>query len=213
MAATLQHLSGGRFIMALGAGWKEDEYRAYGYDFPRPGVRVEQLEDTLEIVRRMWTQPGQVSYQGKHYHITDAWCEPKPDPVPTLIVGGKGERVLRLAARYADWYNAPDKSLTAYAALVETLRQQCAAVGRDFASIRKTWFGRIVVAHTEEAAVKLSGGRWTRERAIVGSPEQVIAQIRAFQDLGVDYFMAEFPGQNDPASLDLLRDVLAEARS
>jgi len=67
MAATLHSLSGGRLIMGIGAGWKEDEYRAYGYDFPRPCVRIEQLEDTLEIMKRLWTETGQVTYHGKHY--------------------------------------------------------------------------------------------------------------------------------------------------
>ena len=89
MAATLQALCRGRFIMAIGAGWKEDEYHAYGYPFPRAGIRVEQLEDTLEIIRRLWTEPGQVTYQGKHYSITEAYCEPKPEPIPPLIVGGR----------------------------------------------------------------------------------------------------------------------------
>lgn len=92
MGATLQMLCNGRFIMAVGAGWKEDEYHAYGYPFPRPGVRVEQLEDTLEIIRRMWTEEGQVSYQGKHYHIANAYCEPKPNPLPKIIGGGGGKK-------------------------------------------------------------------------------------------------------------------------
>lgn len=211
MAATMQHLSGGRFIMAIGAGWKEDEYHAYGYDFPAPHTRVEQLEDTIEIMRRMWTQPGQVTYHGKHYRVVDAWCEPKPDPVPRLIVGTGGERAMLLAARFADWWNIPDKPVDAYADRLAVLRKHCERIGRDFGSIRKTWCGRIAVAPTEAEAEALSGGQWTRANAIVGTPEQVIRQIRAFQALGVDYFMAVFPGQTNAISLSLLRDVLAEA--
>ncbi|NDJ74892.1 MAG: LLM class flavin-dependent oxidoreductase, partial [Chloroflexi bacterium] len=69
MGATLHALTGGRFIMGIGAGWKEDEYHAYGYPYPRPGIRIEQLEDTLEILKRMWTEPGQVTYEGKHYRV------------------------------------------------------------------------------------------------------------------------------------------------
>src|SRR5690606_26754605 len=64
MAASLQTLSNGRFVMGIGAGWKEDEYRAYGYPYPSPGVRLEQLEETLEIFKRLWTEPGKVTYQG-----------------------------------------------------------------------------------------------------------------------------------------------------
>jgi alkanesulfonate monooxygenase SsuD/methylene tetrahydromethanopterin reductase-like flavin-dependent oxidoreductase (luciferase family) len=195
-AATLQHLSGGRFIMGIGAGWKEDEYRAYGYDYPRPGIRIEQLEDTIEIMRRLWTQPGAVTYQGKHYQIENAYCEPKPDPVPALIVGGGGEKTMMLAARFADWWNIPDAPLDRYADRLDILRQHCHAIQRDYASIRKTWFGRIAVARTEAEAEALSSGKWTRRNAICGDVAGVIAQLRAFIDLGVDYFMVEIQGQN-----------------
>ena len=90
MAATLQALSGGKFIMGIGAGWKEDEYRAYNYPYPSPSVRVQQLEEILIILKKMWEEPGQVSYQGRHYAIKDAWCEPKPEPQIPILVGGGG---------------------------------------------------------------------------------------------------------------------------
>ena len=136
MGATLQTLSRGRFIMAVGAGWKEDEYHAYGYPYPAPGIRVEQLADTLEILRRMWTEPGPATYHGKHYHVTDAYCEPKPDPVPTLIVGGGGRKTMALAVRYADWWNLPDCAAAAYAERLAILKELCAQAGRDAQSLR-----------------------------------------------------------------------------
>jgi hypothetical protein len=129
MAATLQALSGGRFVMGIGAGWKEDEYHAYGYPYPRPGIRVSQLEDTLEIFKRLWTQPGKVSYQGKHYHIKDAYCEPKPDPVPPLLVGGGGDRTTLLAARFADWWNIPDAGWPKYSDRLRVVREHCVTIG------------------------------------------------------------------------------------
>ncbi|MEM7114304.1 MAG: LLM class flavin-dependent oxidoreductase [Chloroflexota bacterium] len=199
MGATLQMLCRGRFIMAVGAGWKEDEYHAYGYPFPRGGIRVEQLEDTLEIMTRLWHEPGQVSYQGKHYSIKDAYCEPKPDPMPTLIVGGGGKKTMRLAARFADWWSIPDANFEVYAERVKILREHCAELGRDPSSLRLTWFGRLAVANSMDEAEALSNGEWTTERALVGSPEQVIAQIQQFVDLGVDYFMVEVLGLADPA--------------
>ena len=76
MSASLQTLSGGRFIMGIGAGWKEDEYLSYNYPFPSAKTRVQQLEETLVILKTMWEEPGPVSYSGKHYSIKDAWCEP-----------------------------------------------------------------------------------------------------------------------------------------
>jgi alkanesulfonate monooxygenase SsuD/methylene tetrahydromethanopterin reductase-like flavin-dependent oxidoreductase (luciferase family) len=102
MATTLQTVSQGRFIMGIGAGWKEDEFLAYDYGFPRPGIRIEQLEDTLNIFKKLWMESGQVSYEGKHYKIVDAWCEPKPEPMIPIMVGGPGKKTMRLAAQYAD---------------------------------------------------------------------------------------------------------------
>lgn len=105
MAATLPTLSQGRFILSIGAGWKEDEYLAYDYQFPRAGIRIEQLEDTLNIFKKMWSDSGQVNYQGKHYNVVDAWCEPKPDPMIPILVGGSGKKTMRLATQYADLWN------------------------------------------------------------------------------------------------------------
>jgi len=86
MGATLQFMSGGRFILGLGAGWHEEEYRAYGYDFPPDLVRVEQLEEALQIIRAMWTEE-KATFEGKYYRVSQAHCEPRPDPVPTVMIG------------------------------------------------------------------------------------------------------------------------------
>jgi alkanesulfonate monooxygenase SsuD/methylene tetrahydromethanopterin reductase-like flavin-dependent oxidoreductase (luciferase family) len=213
MGATLQALSHGRFIMAVGAGWKEDEYLAYGYPYPSPKVRLEQLADTLEIIKRLWTEPGQVSYQGKHYSIVNAYCEPKPQPIPPIIVGGGGQKTLGLAARYADWWNLHDANFTVYSERVAVLREHCAAIGRDPASLRLTWFGRLGLGQTEAEARKLGGGRWTVENAFIGAPAQVIDQLQPFIQLGVDYFMVDLLGLANPDSVQLLlADVLPQLR-
>ena len=81
MGATLQLLSGGRFILGLGAGWNEEEYRAYGYDFPPAAVRVDQLGETLRIITALWTE-GQTTFEGAHYRVVGAVCEPRPHPIP-----------------------------------------------------------------------------------------------------------------------------------
>ncbi len=211
MAATLQTLCGGRFIMGIGAGWKEDEYHAYGYPFPTPGVRLAQLEDTLEILTRLWTQPGKVTYRGKHYSVADAYCEPKPDPIPPILVGGGGDRTTLLAARFAQMWNMPDIAFTRYSGRMAVLRQHCEAIGRDPATIRKTWFGRLAVGRTEAAALKLGYGKWTRDNAFVGTPAQVVEQMGAFVAAGVDYFMTEVLGLPDPDVIGMvLEEVLPE---
>src|SRR5207245_7286007 len=86
MAASLQELTGGRFILGIGAGWHEEEYRAYGYDFPSDAVRVEQLEEALQIIKAMWTEE-KATFEGKHYRVIEARCAPRPDPMPTIMVG------------------------------------------------------------------------------------------------------------------------------
>ena len=104
--AGVDRLSDGRIEFGIGAGWKENEYRAYGYDFPRPGARVDQMIEAIEICKRLWTEE-RASYRGKHYRVDDAVCAPKPAqrPYPPLWVGGAGPRVMRAAARMADGFD------------------------------------------------------------------------------------------------------------
>ncbi len=206
MAATLQTLCRGNFIMAVGAGWKEDEYHAYGYPYPRPGIRIEQLEDTLEIIKRMWTEPGKVTYQGKHYSIVDAICEPKPDPLPPIIVGGGGTKTMMLAARYADWWNIPDANFADYSDRVAVLHDHCRTIGRDPASIRLTWFGRLVLGRTTEEALERGGGQWTPKTPSWVRRLQVVDQLQQFVDLGADYFMVEVPDVDLPEVRGMLLD-------
>lgn len=210
MAATLQALSGGRFIMGIGAGWKEDEYHAYGYDYPRPGIRIEQLEETVQIFKKMWTEPGPVSFEGKHYQIKDAWCEPRPHPVPPIIVGGGGRKTMLVAARHADMWNVSDTPYEQYKERVEILHQHCADIGRDPSTLRKSWFGRVALGRTEEEAEARGLSRtdkWTRDRAFIGTPESVAEQMLRYVDLGCDYFMIDVIGIPNP---DVMRMLLEE---
>jgi alkanesulfonate monooxygenase SsuD/methylene tetrahydromethanopterin reductase-like flavin-dependent oxidoreductase (luciferase family) len=225
MGATLQALSGGRFIMGIGAGWKEDEYRAYGYEYPSVGVRIEQLEDTLEILKRMWRESGPVTYLGKRYQIKDAYCEPKPDPIPPIVVGAAGHKTMMVAARYADWWNLSDANAEKYAERLSTLKRHCEAIGRDPASIRLTWFGRIAVGKTESEAEALGGlpggmaygtlrgQTYTRENAFVGTPQQIAEQMGEFVQMGVDYFMVDILGLPNRDVIGLVvEEVLPKVR-
>jgi alkanesulfonate monooxygenase SsuD/methylene tetrahydromethanopterin reductase-like flavin-dependent oxidoreductase (luciferase family) len=230
MAATLQNLSGGRYIMGIGAGWKEDEYHAYNYPFPRPGVRMEQLIDTLEIFKRLWTEPGKVTYHGKHYQVVDAYCEPKPNPVPPIVVGGGGERTMLIAARYADWWNLSDANITRYTDRVNVLKGHCDKIGRDWSTMRLTWFGRLSVGKTEAEALERGRrlfpgetedearkrGRdvYTRVNAFVGTPRQIVEDMQQFVALGVDYFMVDVIGLPDPGVIDtLLEDIVPKVKA
>jgi len=106
MAATLQVLSGNRFMLGIGAGWREDEYLAYGYEFPRPAERFAQLEDLIHICRKMWTEESP-SYTGKHFSIENAAAPPKPNVIPPICIGAYGEQIgLPLVGRLADVWNS-----------------------------------------------------------------------------------------------------------
>ena len=106
MAATLQVLSGNRFMLGIGAGWREDEYASYGYEFPRPAVRFAQLEDLIHICRTMWTSDNPV-HQGKHYSISGAAAPPKPSVMPPICIGAYGEQIgLPMVGRLADVWNS-----------------------------------------------------------------------------------------------------------
>lgn len=211
MAATLQVLSGGRFVMGIGAGWKEDEYYAYGYPYPSPGTRVGQLEDTLEIFKRLWTEPGKVSYHGQYYQINEAYCEPKPDPIPPIIVGGGGRKTTMLAVKYGDWWNMPDAPFSEYSKRLTMIEEHCETVGRDPKSLRRTWFGRLAVGKTEQAAIALSDGQWTTKRAFCGTPSQVVEQMGPFIEAGVDFFMVEMLGLDDPDTVSMIKDEVIPA--
>lgn len=215
MASTLQFLSGGRFMLGIGAGWNEEEYRAYGYKFPPNGVRVEQLGETLQIIRAMWTEK-QVTYAGRHYHVNGAFCLPKPDPLPPIMVGAFQPRMLRLTAKYADWWNASSSSPCKYQRMMGELERACAEVGRDPASIRRTWGGGIAIGRTQEQAEALAGTRISAQAedddfGFVGTPAQVIQQMRVFIDLGVDTFMLGCEGFPSLEPLELLVNEVAPA--
>ena len=194
MAASLQALSGGRFIMGIGAGWKEDEYLAYDYEYPSPRVRVQQLEETLIILKKMWEEPGPVSYQGAHYRIKDAWCEPKPETKIPILVGGGGYTTMKHAAKYADIWNLPDKPLEPYVERLNVMRRHLDDIERDPATLRLSWFGRVSLGRTEaeaEARGKSRIPQWTQDNSFVGTPQRVAELMSEFVKEGVDYFMID----------------------
>jgi alkanesulfonate monooxygenase SsuD/methylene tetrahydromethanopterin reductase-like flavin-dependent oxidoreductase (luciferase family) len=193
MGATLQALTGGRFILGIGAGWKDDEYKAYGYEFPSAAMRIGQLEETVQIIRLMWSQE-RATFHGRYYHIDDAICEPKA-VAPILIGGGGKQLTLKVVAKYADWWNIPGGSPEHYRELLDILRGHCQTVGRDYDSIVKTWGSETVaVAPTHDAALRMAQASpfYSPEGAIVGTPDEVEAQLRTFTDMGVQHFILRF---------------------
>ena len=204
MAANLQLLTGGRFLFGLGAGWMEEEYQAYNFDFPKPSARIAQLEETVQIVKKLWTE-SPASFAGVYYRLENAYCEPRPDPVPPLLIGGGGEQLtLRVVAKYADWWNIPGGSYDNYAHKLNALRQHCAAVGRDYDEIVKTWSAEaIALAETEAEAQRIAAVSPYNNNPIIGTPAQVAEQLQAFVDLGVTYLIVRLVDFPNPAGIEL----------
>jgi len=216
IAAGVDHMSGGRLEFGIGAGWKQLEYEAYGYEFPDPGRRVDELVDTIEICRRMWSE-DKATYHGKRHRIDAAQCMPKPvqRPLPLWIAGSK-PRLMRVVARYADAVNvggfAPPEQ---YAEAMAELERACDKVGRDPASIERSHFGPVLVAESEArldeivsdlaARAGMPPEQWRARRRgqPVGTPEAVAEALRAYVKLGVSYVIPVFPYGYDRDCLEV----------
>jgi len=215
IAAGVDQMSGGRLEFGLGAGWKELEYRAYGYDFPPPGVRVDELVDTLEICLRMW-RDEKATYAGKRYSVTDALCAPKPvqSPLP---------RIFSSAARYADWMNhtAGDLTPAGIAVRQDALNAACVRQKREPKTLKRSAFLTIIAGATPRAVdslvaevadrAKVTPDAWRagRPSAIVGTPDQVAARMREYAGIGIDHVNALFPYGREQETVELFgRDVI-----
>jgi len=208
MGATLQFLSGGRFLLGLGAGGHAEEYRAYGYSFPPGAVRVAQLDETIQIIRALWTT-APATFEGQYYQIHEAVCAPRPDPLPSLMIGAFRPQMLRLAARTADEWNVSSTGPTAYRRLVAEFEQACAEVGRDPATVRRSWGGGCACAPTPEQAAALTEGHYNADPDaedfdFTGTPAQIIAQMQPFIELGVTTFLLDCGGFPDLTTLEML---------
>jgi alkanesulfonate monooxygenase SsuD/methylene tetrahydromethanopterin reductase-like flavin-dependent oxidoreductase (luciferase family) len=187
MSATLQYLSGGRLILGIGAGWQDDEYHAYGYTFPSPGVRVAQLTEAIELLRVMWTE-SPATYHGQHYQVENAYCEPRPDPLPPIVVGAEGEKMLKVVARLADGWNT-GLPLEAFQRRYALLRQYCQEIGRDPHEIAVSlyahaYFPGDATDYAERAEALRSGG----VHLLGPTSAAALATIQPYAAAGVSHF-------------------------
>ncbi len=192
MAANLQLLSGGNFILGIGAGWKEDEYTAYGYPCPYPsaGQRIDELDEAVQIIRAMWTE-SPATCEGKYYHIENAYCSPQPNPPIPLLIAGQGEKkLLRVVAKYADWWNAPFMQPDEYAHKQQVLAEHCMEIGRDPAEIYNTYYALVSLATDRSKTDQINPD------FIAGTPDDVTEVLSQFVKLGVKHFqirLTDFP--------------------
>ena len=206
IAAAVDVLSRGRLDFGLGAGWKEIEYRAYGYDFPDAPTRVTQMIETLEICTRMWRE-DRATYHGKYYRIDDALCSPKPVQRPLPIwIGGSKPRVMRAAAKYGDAFNIT-VSASAPTDIPDRLRdldEACRAVNRDPKTLLRSAFLIACVGTTQERADALvdqlalraktdrAGFLASRPGLIFGTPQIALEKLRSYASLGIGHVNVMF---------------------
>ncbi|MCT2276416.1 LLM class F420-dependent oxidoreductase [Micromonospora chalcea] len=197
MVAQVDRMSGGRIELGIGAGWYEREHTAFGIPFPPVSERFDRLAEQLEIVTGLWRTPADETYSftGEHYRLVDAPALPKPvqQPGPPVIVGGRGpKRTPELAARYADEFNMPFKSVAETATAYDRVREACDRTGRD-ASGRAplTLSAGIVVAigRTDAEAQRRAAplhvtSALPPEDPVVGSPAQLVDRIGEFAAIG-----------------------------
>ena len=193
-AATIDQISGGRFELGLGAGWVEREYRAYGIPFPPPSVRLDMLEEAVQIIRSM-LRNRVTDFQGRHFQVENAFCEPKPVQAnPRIWVCGGGERrTLAIAARYGDGWNVPYISPKVFRHKSEVLERWCDEEGRDGLEIARTvnvgfHMGLTVIdaKNKLERFVAAYGERATQQEGgmLFGTPQQVVERVGAYEAAG-----------------------------
>jgi alkanesulfonate monooxygenase SsuD/methylene tetrahydromethanopterin reductase-like flavin-dependent oxidoreductase (luciferase family) len=183
-AATVDQLSGGRLTLGLGAGWQDNEHRRYGIDLPPVKDRVDRFAEVLEVTTSLLGRE-QTSFAGKWFTLDGAWCEPKPVQAPLpVLVGGKGDRMLRLAARWAQAWNMwglPD--LIAERAAV--LDRACERIDRDPATISRSAQALVMITADEQRAAALVAA--AAPRAVVAGPAERLAEVVAgWREVGVD---------------------------
>ena len=230
MAAQLDALSEGRFVMGLGVGWHEVEHHVFGIPFPPRKERYERLREAIELMRTLWTE-SPAHYDGTYYQLNGAECIPTPPPGrPPIMIGGSGpNRTLRLVAEYADEWNGNNRTPEQYAELVQALERHCEDIGRDPASVRRSMFVMGLMGRTREENDMLAS-RFSRmslgremtfdqllesERPPVfwGSAEQCVDYLGRLADMGVEEVIIEhLATDRDEIAEYIASDILPKVR-
>ena len=222
IVSSLHHITGGRVELGLGAGWFREEYDALGLPYPPPSVRIAQMAEALQVIKRLWREDA-ASFAGEYYRITDAPHAPKPIPRPRIMLGGGGKKLLRVAAAEADIVNIIPPSggkhgkvvieetlqfdMDAFHRCVDFLAVQCTAIGREVTSIELSGMVYVMIGRTEAEAATMANATaqmlgvqnmdavYRSPNTLIGTADQIAAEIRHRQrELGVTYFFCTFLG-------------------
>ena len=205
MASTLDHISDGRLVLGVGAGYNEKEYDMYGVPYPHKSVRLRQLNEAIQILKLMWTEE-RPSFKGRYYEIENAICNPKPvqKPYPPILVGGRGRKItLRIVARHADIWNWPPAVYVTpeiYTEYLDLLGKHCEAVGRDMKEISLS-MGDICQISKSKRELNKGIAKYKPDELtmrdymnhLIGTPDECIKRVELYQDLGVSEFVLQIP--------------------
>ena len=218
VASNIDVMSGGRLEYAIGAGWYDQEYKAYGYDYPSAGVRLKMLEEALQIYIAMTTQ-DKASFEGDYYKIKDAINQPKPlqKPYPPLWVCGGGEKVtLKLLAKYGDYGNW-DVDVEGFVHKSKILKTHCEEQNRNYSDIKKTLHTNVIIGNNEKdldakinKIVDVTGipKEMYIDRPLVGVKEKVFDTIEEFSSVECEYLIAYIPDIAWGDTLEILSEKL-----
>ena len=203
VASNIDVMSNGRLEYAIGAGWYDHEYRAYGYEYPSAGVRLKMLEESLIIYKKMTTEETPI-FKGEYYQIDGAINQPKPiqKPYPPLWVCGGGEKVtLKLLAKYGDYGNW-DVDVNGFVEKSNILQSHCENVGRDFNEIGRTLHTNVLITQNKKdldtkverlATYTNIPKDYYYDRPLIGTKEEVFATIEQYKEAGCEYLIAYIP--------------------
>lgn len=215
-ATTTDHISGGRAVLGLGAGWMVEEHSAYGFSLPEPGPRVARFAEAIEIVHRLFREDS-VNFHGSSYQLSDAPLSPKPvNGTLPLLVGTGSARMLRLTARWAqEWNTWGDPAEVGRR--TDLFMSACESVGRDPGTMYRS--AQAMVFYTPTAAARAAlGPHFVDDRSLIGGAQELIDQLAQYAELGVDEFaLADFtlgdtPEQRRETYETLHADVLSAFR-
>jgi F420-dependent oxidoreductase-like protein len=210
--ATLDHLSGGRTVLGLGAGWHQGEYDAYGIPFPSVGERLRILDESVQCVRAL-LDDDVANFDGEHFRLTDARCEPKPlqDPFP-IWVGGGGEKVtMRIAARHAAGWNVAFVTPEVFRRKNAILDRHCEAIGRDPATLTRSI--NLALAWKDEDLVRQFGeaASYIGTTALKGSTQAVVDHLGELHDAGAEWAIVALRAPFDTDGLDRFAEEIVPA--
>ncbi len=198
IAATIDVISKGRLIFGYGAGWKEQEYRAYGYRFEDPVTRVKQMREGITLIKKLWTGET-TSFQGDFYEVNNAICKPKPlqKPHPPIMIGGGGEKyTLKVAAEIGDIWDRWGASIEEYKRKVSILHEYCDNLGRKIDDLELSWSGPFLIGK-DKIQLNKKISQYGNDNGISCTYDKCIKILQEFIDLGCKQFIFVISGFND----------------